>query len=71
MTLHTEVPSALDGERIDRVVSMLTGVSRKVAADLVGEGRITLDGTVVTDRSRRLVPGQDLDRKSTRLNSSH
>jgi len=58
--LRTEVPTALDGERIDRVVSMLTGVSRKVATDLVGEGRVTLDGVVVTDRSRRLVPGQDL-----------
>jgi len=60
MSLHTEVPAALDGERVDRVVAMLTGLSRKASAELVGAGRIEVDATVVSDRSRRVQTGQQL-----------
>ncbi len=60
MTLQSEVAAALEGERVDRIVSMLTGLSRKASADLVEAGRITVDGTVVSSRSQRLQAGQQL-----------
>ena len=31
------VPAALDGERLDRVVSLLTGMSRRQAAEAVAQ----------------------------------
>ena len=60
MTLQAEVGAALEGERVDRVVAMLTGLSRKACADLVGEGKVGVDGTVVSSRSQRLLAGQQL-----------
>lgn len=61
MTLHAEVVAALDGERIDRVVAMLTGLSRKVCAELVSDGQISVDGVVVSARSQRLQTGQQIE----------
>ena len=52
-----EVPGALAGERLDRVVSMITGVSRARAAALVADGEVTVDGEVVRARSHRLAEG--------------
>ena len=46
MSLQAEIVSALDGERVDRVVAMLTGLSRKQSAELVSDGRVVLDGSV-------------------------
>jgi 23S rRNA pseudouridine1911/1915/1917 synthase len=51
------VPAALEGERLDRLVSMLTGVSRAEAASLVDEGAVTVDGRPVTTRSHRVAEG--------------
>ena len=47
-----DVPAALDGERLDRVVAMVTGVSRAVAASLVDGGSVEVDGNV--ERSVKL-----------------
>ncbi len=55
------VPAALAGERLDRFVAMVTAISRAEAADLVTGGRVRIDGTVVTTRSRRLDPGQRVE----------
>ena len=52
-----QVPAALDGERLDRVVALVTGVSRARAADLVAAGEVTVDGEVVRQRSHRLAEG--------------
>jgi 23S rRNA pseudouridine1911/1915/1917 synthase len=41
----------LAGVRIDRAVSLLSGVSRAVAADLLAQGRVLVDGVVETRRS--------------------
>ena len=38
--MHDEIPSALDGERIDRVAALMTGLSRSVVAQLISEGKI-------------------------------
>ncbi|MBI2703776.1 MAG: RluA family pseudouridine synthase [Actinobacteria bacterium] len=55
-----EVPAALAGERIDRVVSMLTGCSRSEATTLIEAGSVTINGEVVSTRSRRLEEGDEV-----------
>jgi len=55
--MKATVPPALAGERIDRVVSMLTGVSRAQAADLVAAGDVAVDGQAVTTRSVKVADG--------------
>ena len=47
-----EVPAHLDGERADKVVAALAGVSRSQARRLVEEGEATLDGAPVAARQR-------------------
>lgn len=61
------VPSALDGERLDRVVSIVTGASRSDAALLVTLGGVELDGVVVSSGKQRLREGQRLVVDPTRL----
>jgi 23S rRNA pseudouridine1911/1915/1917 synthase len=48
------VPAALAGERVDRAVCMLTGVSRSAAAELVSLGAVRIDGAIVLQRSRKV-----------------
>ncbi len=55
--MRETVPAALEGERLDRLVSMLTGVSRAEAASLVDDGAVTVDGRPVTTRSHRVAEG--------------
>jgi 23S rRNA pseudouridine1911/1915/1917 synthase len=55
--VRESVPSGLAGERLDRVVSMMTGLSRSAATALVADGLVQVNGAVVTTRSHRL--GQD------------
>jgi 23S rRNA pseudouridine1911/1915/1917 synthase len=52
--MDEEVPEVLAGDRLDRFVSLVTGVSRAEAAEWVDEGLVRVDGVVVTNRSRRL-----------------
>jgi len=59
--VRLELPDALDGERVDRVVAMLTGRSRSEVAGLVDAGAVRLDGTVVTTRSARVAGGGTLE----------
>jgi 23S rRNA pseudouridine1911/1915/1917 synthase len=54
------VPAALAGERVDRVVALLTGVTRAEAAELVATGRVRVGGAVVAVRSRRVAAGDEL-----------
>ncbi|MHB8458397.1 MAG: RluA family pseudouridine synthase [Acidimicrobiales bacterium] len=49
-----DVPSALGGVRLDRAVAFLADVTRAEAARLVDDGGITLNGSPVHDRARRL-----------------
>ncbi len=55
-----EIPPALDGERLDRVVSLITGISRTGAQDLVARGRVTVNGRVPSERVLRLVTGDEV-----------
>ena len=54
------VPEPLDAERVDRVVSMLLGVSRSAAADAVASGLVLLDGVVASKSATRVASGQEL-----------
>ncbi len=52
------VPAALAGERVDRIVAMIAGVSRAAAGDLVAAGAVMVDGVPVTEGKHRLREGQ-------------
>jgi 23S rRNA pseudouridine1911/1915/1917 synthase len=55
------IPAALDGERLDRVVSLITGISRSGAAELVAGGGVLLDGAVATSGKGRVHEGQQVE----------
>ena len=55
------MPSALAGERVDRVVSMITGLPRTDAAELVASGAVRIGGVAVEARSRKVVEGDELE----------
>lgn len=58
--MNERVPAALAGERVDRVVAMLTGLTRADVADLVAAGAVQLGGKVVTTRSTKVAEGDEL-----------
>jgi len=58
--IDEQLPEPLEGERLDRVVSMLDGCSRSVAAKLIANGAVSLDGNVITQRSVRVTAGQQI-----------
>ena len=55
------IPAALDGERVDRVVALVTGCSRAQAVVLIDAGAVRVDGEVVGQRSRRLRLGERIE----------
>lgn len=55
------IPAALRGERVDKVVALLTGLARSEVAAIVDAGGILVGGRAVTTRSRRLVEGDILE----------
>lgn len=55
------VPAALDGERIDRLVAMISGGSRAQVAEWIEAGVIRRNGVVVVTRSQRVVEGDRID----------
>ncbi|MGK2950159.1 MAG: RluA family pseudouridine synthase [Acidimicrobiales bacterium] len=57
MIVRDAVPAALAGERVDRVVAMITGISRSEVAVLIEAGAVLVDGQPVEARSRRLAEG--------------
>jgi 23S rRNA pseudouridine1911/1915/1917 synthase len=61
VTLDVTVPGALAGARVDRVVSLLSGLPRGTVAHLVEAGGVRLDGVVVTMRSRTVHSGERLE----------
>ena len=51
------LPEAFGGERIDRVVSAIAGLSRAVAKDLITEGKVIVDGRPIKTASRKVEAG--------------
>ena len=64
--IREEIPAALGGERLDRVVALLTDISRSDAAALVADGGAQIDGVVSLSGKVRVALGQvieiDVDR---------
>lgn len=52
-----EVPEALDGQRLDRVVAMVTGLSRSEVGTLLADGGVTVDGAPAAKGSVKLAAG--------------
>ena len=57
MIVRDVVPEAMAGERVDRIVAMITGISRSEVAGLVDAREVLVDGVVVRSRSTRLAEG--------------
>lgn len=58
-TRYVEVPEGLDGERLDAALARLFGLSRSVAADLISEGNVLVDGHPAS-KSDRVLAGSPL-----------
>jgi len=58
--LDVVVPASLDGERLDRALSFLTGVSRAEATELIARGEVRIDGHTQTRRATPLVSGSHM-----------
>ena len=56
-----EIPSALSGERVDRVVALLSDCTRAEVARLIAAGGVRLRATVVSAGSRRVRSGDLLE----------
>jgi 23S rRNA pseudouridine1911/1915/1917 synthase len=65
--IHEEIPPALEGERLDRIVALVTDASRSDAAALVAFGGVRVDGVVNTVGKLRLHLGQVIDVDETKL----
>lgn len=59
--LRAEVPAALAGERVDRVVATLTSLSRSGVAALVDAEAVRVGGVAVHHASRRVAEGDLLE----------
>ncbi|HEY4332266.1 MAG TPA: RluA family pseudouridine synthase [Ilumatobacteraceae bacterium] len=69
--IREEIPAALAGERLDRIVALLTDASRADASALVADGGASLDGAPALSGKVRVALGQvveiDPDRLPQRL----
>ncbi len=61
MIVREVVPEAMAGERVDRVVAMMTGASRSEVATLITAGAVLVAGAPVTTRSARLSAGDEVE----------
>jgi 23S rRNA pseudouridine1911/1915/1917 synthase len=53
------IPEGLDGERLDAAIARMFGVSRTGAAELIGDGKVLLDGKPAI-KSDRVLAGAEL-----------
>lgn len=58
MIVSEEIPAALAGERIDRVVALIADISRSQARELVAAGGVKVDGAPAGAGKARLTEGQ-------------
>jgi 23S rRNA pseudouridine1911/1915/1917 synthase len=54
------VPAALDGERVDRALALITGLSRREVNALLDGGRVRVGRRAVSSHSRRVRAGERL-----------
>jgi 23S rRNA pseudouridine1911/1915/1917 synthase len=55
--MRESIPPAMAGERLDRIVSMISDMSRAAASGLVTAGAVEVNGVVVTTRTHRVNDG--------------
>ncbi|MEM9517062.1 MAG: RluA family pseudouridine synthase [Actinomycetota bacterium] len=67
MNITEQIPEALAGQRLDRIVALVADVSRADAARLVDLGGVTVDGAVVVSGKTRMAAGQLLVVDPTKL----
>src|SRR5947207_579332 len=60
-TVTETIPEVMAGERADRVVALLTGLSRGEVAAMVDGGAVRVDGRPLATRSRRMAAGEVLE----------
>lgn len=65
--IEETIPAALAGERLDRIVALLTGASRSDAASLIEAGGASVDGLVAASGKVRLTEGQHVSVDPERL----
>jgi 23S rRNA pseudouridine1911/1915/1917 synthase len=58
--LDVVVPASLNGLRVDRVIALLTGLSRAESHQAIESGEVSLDDKIVVKPSTSLVEGQHL-----------
>jgi len=56
-----ELPATLEGQRLDRVISLLTDISRNMASEIIKNGEAKVDDKPITKPSTRLVAGCKLN----------
>ena len=57
MIIREEIPPALEGERLDRVVALITGWSRSAVLPLIADGHVLVNDAEPTERVTRLRVG--------------
>jgi 23S rRNA pseudouridine1911/1915/1917 synthase len=60
-TERLPIPPTLDGERLDRVLSLIWDLPRSEATELIASGAVRLGGRQESTRARRVVTGQELE----------
>jgi 23S rRNA pseudouridine1911/1915/1917 synthase len=59
--VNETIPAALAGERVDRVVAMITGLTRSDVAELIASGAVVVNEKTATKPSLRVHEGDRLD----------
>lgn len=59
-TIDEQLPSALAGQRVDRVISLVADIPRAAASSLIEAGAVVLDGVVVKAGKIKVTEGQHL-----------
>ncbi|NIR45566.1 MAG: rRNA pseudouridine synthase [Gemmatimonadetes bacterium] len=60
--MTAKTPDSGEAVRLQKYLSRAGVASRRAAERLIGEGRVSVDGTVVTELGTRVVPGQQVVR---------
>ncbi len=59
--ISEELPAALDGERLDRIVALLADVSRSMAVTVIEAGAVRVNGDVAVSGKTRLATGASVE----------
>lgn len=60
MSERFTIPASLDGERLDRSLALLTGLTRSEVAGIITNGAVAVNGVTATSRHRRVVAGEEV-----------